>query len=208
MISPDSVRCLRRLAHLIPPSGWWADTATLSRVSRQHRYVAAVCAAAAGIAMMTGCATGQIAETANVEAAVPGVNADAGPVAVRNIGIEYPSGDEYQQGSDARLVFSLINDGSTADRLVEISTRAASSVTVNGSTDIDLQVGAGDSVHAYGSGAKVLLADLQRSLRSGQNVDITFRFASAGSTTVPVAVVAPTDEIEQPSGSTPPPLHD
>lgn len=157
--------------------------------------------------LATGCAAGQIAETANIEPAVVGVNGGVGTMALRNVGIPYPESGVYGRTANARLEFTLANESTSPDKLVAISTDAASSVTVDGESTVSIDVPGNGSVRSYGDGPRVLLIDLQKQLRSTQSIPITFRFEHAGERTMNVAVDAPTEAIPQPPAKTPPPIH-
>nr|MDT0662685.1 hypothetical protein [Micromonospora sp. DSM 115978] len=86
--------------------------------------------------LMSGCGAGQIAETAAVQPAVPGVNTQTedGMFKVRNLMVEYADPLGYPSGGDAPLNVALYND-STAPLTVLVSTDSAEDVVlVDGST--------------------------------------------------------------------------
>lgn len=180
----------------------------MSRPNLARRRAAAyVAVIGTAVAVAGGCAAGQIAETANIEPAVVGVNDNVGTMALRNVGLVYPEKGVYPRSANARLEFTLVNESTTPDRLVAISTDAATAVTVDGASSVDIDVPGNGTVRAYGTEAKVLLVDLQQQLRSTQNIEVTFRFERAGERTVTVAVEAPVTPIPQPPAKTPPPIH-
>jgi copper(I)-binding protein len=100
-------------------------------VNRSVLRAGLVLVAAAGIALLgTGCASGQHAQTAEQMSAIDGVNAQAGPIALRDIGIAYPKAGSYQKGDVARLEFVAINASEVPDALVEVRTDAADAVRI------------------------------------------------------------------------------
>ena len=89
---------------------------------------------AAGLMLMgTGCGAGQLAQSAHAVPAIDGASGQVGSIALRNIGIAYPDGGRYDQGSSAPLEFAIVNGGTAADALIEIRTEAADRVVLNAS---------------------------------------------------------------------------
>lgn len=102
-----------------------------------HRAVAGALAAVAGVLLLTGCAAGQHAATAQQTPVVDGVGASAGAVAVQAAAVTAPSsGTNYAAGSDAPLQLVLLNNGTADDTLVSVSSPAAKQVVLspNGSS--------------------------------------------------------------------------
>ncbi|SDD95506.1 copper chaperone PCu(A)C [Actinokineospora iranica] len=81
-----------------------------------------------------GCSAGQITQTDSQPPSVNGSLAQVGQIAVRDAKLAYPHGGSYPQGSDAPVILTLVNVGSEADTLVELSSPAAASVEVTGDT--------------------------------------------------------------------------
>jgi hypothetical protein len=79
--------------------------------------------------LMSGCGAGQIAETANVQPAVPGVNVQTsdGLFKVRNAVVEYLDPLGYPSGGDAPLAVALYND---SDRPVTVTVTTDSAEAV------------------------------------------------------------------------------
>ncbi|MGI8868404.1 MAG: copper chaperone PCu(A)C [Mycobacteriales bacterium] len=149
---------------------------------------AIVAATAAAASLVAGCATGQIAETAEIVPAVAGSSGTIGNIALRDVGVAPPPKQHYARGESARLTFTVVNSGTEADTLVRVSAALASSVTVGGGS-IALPPGA--SVRVGSGGAVVTLTGLRKELRSGESFDMTFAFRDAGATTISVPVDAP-----------------
>lgn len=104
------------------------STSRVRAGARRHVLVAA----GLGIVVATvgaGCASGQIAETAQINPAVQGTHATVGSIALRDIQVAFPQGSVYQQGQDARLTLVIVNAGLTDDTLTSVRTDAASDVT-------------------------------------------------------------------------------
>jgi copper(I)-binding protein len=85
---------------------------------------------------IAGCGAGQVTQTDTQVAGVNGVSGQAGQVGVRDAQLLFPpnAAKYYPKGSDAALLTTIVNDGSSGDRLVSVSSPAASSVSVQGST--------------------------------------------------------------------------
>lgn len=111
---------------------------TASRTGLRRRLAPAVASAALGLALLTGCAAGQHAQTVEQTPAIDGVQAQAGSIAIRAAGIAAPeSGTSYAKGSDAELRMVLVNQGAQPDKLVSVSSPAA--------TGSQLSAGSGSS---------------------------------------------------------------
>lgn len=77
--------------------------------------------AATAAVLLSGCAAGQHAATANELPGIDGTEADAGTMAVRAIAFAPPSGDSYSKGTDVPLEFVLVNTGRVEDKLLSVS---------------------------------------------------------------------------------------
>lgn len=107
-----------------------------SRAGRAPRRGAAVLlAAVAGAMLLAGCGAGQDAQTAGKESSVPGVSADLGGIAVRNVQIGYPDRETrvYPKGGDAPLEVRIFNSGAETDALVGVTSEVAERVVLAGS---------------------------------------------------------------------------
>lgn len=113
-MSPSTHRDNPRTAH-------WASAATL-------------CAGLSILVVATGCASGQIAGTAEIQSAIDGANGNAGAIAVRNARVGYPDGGVALQGGTATLLVTLVNDAVSAQQLVKVSSPAATSTTLSASS--------------------------------------------------------------------------
>jgi hypothetical protein len=82
--------------------------------TRGYRRVAVLFSGAAvtGALLLSGCAAGQIAETAVKSTSINGVNIDApdGSVSIRNLSVPYPGTDGYPAGSSALIEVGLYNN--------------------------------------------------------------------------------------------------
>jgi copper(I)-binding protein len=83
----------------------------------------------AGAIALAGCSSGQVAETASLVAAIPGVDANVGDIAIRDAAVSFPpTGHDWPSGSDVPLQLRLVNTGSKADQLLSVSADLSSSV--------------------------------------------------------------------------------
>lgn len=173
---------------------------------RSHRRSATVAALAAGgllgAAALTGCGSGQLAQTASQASAVDGNQAVIHNVALRNVRIQaLQTGDFLRPGATVDLVLVAINQSpDIADKLVGISTDIGT-VTVTGDPKLPaggaLFVGtpngqnrkAVDAVEAANT-VKATVA-LTKPITNGLNYNFTFDFEKAGSTSLAVPISAP-----------------
>jgi hypothetical protein len=84
---------------------------------RRTRLVQALAATSAVLLLTAGCGAGQNAQTSKEVAAIPGIDADAGPICLRDLLIPYRA-DGYPAGSDVPLIVRLFSD---AEQPVELS---------------------------------------------------------------------------------------
>jgi hypothetical protein len=98
-----------------------------------RRAALAGAAAAAATLLLSGCGAGQIAETAAMKPAVPGVNAQTADnnFKIRNLTLDYPGVKGYQAGASAPIAVGLYND-SKSPVTVKVTTTGARSVVLAG----------------------------------------------------------------------------
>ena len=151
--------------------------------------------AAAALAL-SGCAAGQIAQTADQVAAIDGANADAGEIGIRNVLLAEPTETNgYAAGTDARVLLIVSNIGLNADTLTAVSSSVAESATIEGTAgggtaEVPAQTLVDMSTE---EGAQISLDGLTRDVFFGESIPVTFTFAQAGSMTVNVPVEIPTE---------------
>lgn len=182
------------------------------------RRVATAVALAAGAALaLSACGAGQVTQTSDQVAAINGVDATAGSIAVRNAHIIFPESEEYsiEPGGTALLGFTIVNlDGYTPDTLTGITTDFADSVTGAEGLEIPAlgSIAAGltpeeaelaESVDESPRPANpegdtpitpvpetVEIVGISEGVRPGLTVPMTFSFAEAGDVTLSVPVDA------------------
>lgn len=179
---------------------------------RVRRARVAAAGAVAGLLLLTGCGAGQVASTTSQVAAVNGGQGRSSQVEVRDVVMAYPPTDNatWPAGSDVPLSLTVVNSADSDDDLVRVSTPAASSVEVTGTTRIPtrsavvaLEGGQGSPQGADPNAAgtapgtalfagtlQVTLQGLTRPVTSGLTVPVTFTFSQAGDITVPVPIAA------------------
>lgn len=155
--------------------------------------------AAAAVLLLSGCSAGQIAETARIVPAVPGVNQDAGPFRVRNGFVEFRPGG-YPRGASASLDVRIFND-SGQSVTVRVSSPDAESVALVGGTasaspspsatpsatrsaqppataPAEIPIPAGGFVASPNVGRSLQLIGLRRDLQPGNSVRVVFDFGN------------------------------
>lgn len=157
-----------------------------ARSSRRRSLLAAVVATIA----LSGCAAGQISQTAQEVASIDGGNATVGDIGVRNALLATPAGPNYAQGSNVSLLVLLANTGIATDTLTGMSTPAAGQVTLPQS---GVPLPGQTNVTVGGEGGTVItLNGLTRALCYGQSIPLTFSFQKAGQLTLNVPIQIPT----------------
>lgn len=153
---------------------------------------------------VTGCSSGQQAQTAVQEPAVNGSRAAVGDIGILDVRIRADqSGDAVPPGETVDLLFVATNQSpDTDDRLVEI-TSDVGKVRISGDTEIpalnSLLVGTPDGPDASAledaltaKKAKAQIA-LAEPISNGLTYGFTFTFENAGETTFAVPVTAGLD---------------
>jgi copper(I)-binding protein len=178
------------------------DAATM-----QGRFTVAACiviSCAVAFALV-GCAGNQTGFDAP---AVDGAFGNAGnTIALRNVLIPNPQTprEAYPAGSTVPVLLAIVNQGNKADKLVAVTSPAASQVQLTGITDIP----PGDTVISTVSSAPInapatsplvvgrlqIMLTLNRVLRAGLNIPLTFGFQHAGAVTLWVPTGARSDVI-------------
>ncbi len=106
--------------------------------AEQKSRLAVVVALATGLALAAaGCSAGQITQTDTQVAVVDGASGDVGSIAVRNAQFAFPvSGHEYKAGEEAAVVVTIVNNGTSADKLLSV-TGDLGSATLGGDVDLE-----------------------------------------------------------------------
>ncbi len=160
----------------------------MSRTVRSPRRVLVPVVMAAVLAL-SGCAAGQISQTADQVAAIDGANGTIGYMSVLNVVLAPTSNAAYPKGADAPLQLWLSNTGIQPDQLSGISTTAAASVQINGIKAIPGQT----LKDLTGPKGAITLKGLTQTIPYGHSIPVTFTFATAGSLTVNVPIAIPSD---------------
>ncbi|MBW0016157.1 MAG: hypothetical protein JO236_01200 [Mycobacterium sp.] len=160
------------------------------------------CLLAAMVTLISGCGTGQVAQTANQEPAVNGNRVTFNNVALRDVRIQAPqTGDAIDKGKTVELVLVAVNQSpDQADRLVGI-TSDVGTVTVAGDPRLPaggmLFVGTpeGQNVapgpaEANSSGTAKATISLNQPISNGLTYKFTFIFETAGQGSVLVPISA------------------
>lgn len=176
----------------------------MSRNRRPLRTLAGVAGAVAlsGL-LLSGCGAGQLSQTAQQVAATNGLNASVGQVDLRDVQIAYPASPAgpaalYARGTSAPIRATLVNSGATADRLVSVSSPAASNVRIQGDAtlpqDVALVSAGNSSLTPTNARSFQLVAEgLTQPIAAGTSVPMTFVFERAGSVTTDVPTAIPAE---------------
>jgi copper(I)-binding protein len=173
-----------------------------SRSSRRSAKLAVLASGALiGVAAISGCSAGQIAQTAMEKPAVDGNQATVNNVALRDVHISArQTGDYLRPGATVDLALVAVNESpDITDRLVGITTDIGK-VTVTGDATLPAsgvlfvgqngQTQKSDKAVESGNTVKATIA-LTKPITNGPNYDVTFNFDKAGPISVPVPISAP-----------------
>jgi copper(I)-binding protein len=135
-----------------------------------------------------------------------------GDIVLGGVAIHAPTGQSYAAGSTAQMSVTVVNNGNSADTLVNVTSPAfsgwavvdnaaatsSSSSTSGGDTGLTIEPGSAQRLGLAGVGGSaqfsprtLVLRNLSSSeapLFPGTTLPVTFRFANAGSTTLSVPV--------------------
>lgn len=186
----------------------WEDAA-VSATRSTRRSVAVLAVATTSVLLLAGCGSGQVGTIGSQVAAVNGGQATAGPLSLNNVTMAYPaSGDAYQVGDDAPLLFTITNSSIDADELTSV-TSPNGTVVITGNAGIAGQSTLRSVAQEKADGisetpmapysetpgnVRVRITGLNEVIRPGLNVSFTFTFAKAGSVTLPVPLEYPAIE--------------
>lgn len=139
---------------------------------------------------ITGCAAGQVSQTADQVSSVDGGVGNVGQIGIRNALLATPANGSYAKGADVPVLLWLTNTGLSSDTLSSVSTSAASSVAIGGTATLQPQ-----SRMEVGTSTPVTLTvkGLTDGLSFGTSIPLTFSFATAGNVTVNVPIEIPAE---------------
>ncbi len=173
---------------------------------------------------LSACSAGQVTQTATQERDKVGAMGQVGDLTIRQVQFLSPSQGFYERGDDAELQLAVVNTGTEADTLVDISgegfgdvqfdsgspatgtgtgspatgtgSSTGSGSSGSGSSDAGIEIPAESSVF-IGEDLTVTLTDLDDGLTTGQYLELTLTFENAGEITVPVTVDTPSESVER-----------
>jgi hypothetical protein len=158
--------------------------APMRRTSRPRRWTLAAVALVA-VLPLAGCAAGIKAETSRQRPTIDGVGSAIGTLTIRNTYVGGPA----EPGGSAPVLFAVFSNGNEPDRLVSVSSPAASGSSVPADTALP----AGGQQLFYTPEKTPRLTGLSAPLRVGQIVPLVLTFERAGEVrmSVPVSQVSP-----------------
>ena len=113
---------------------------TATRTGTLDRVRAGAAAAGAACALVTGCATGQQAQTANEVSTLDSAQGKVGQIQLETVALQAPDGASYAVGASVPLTVYLVNNGRRPDSLVDISSPSFSggwAITASSSSSSD-----------------------------------------------------------------------
>jgi copper(I)-binding protein len=165
----------------------------------------------AAVLLSASCAAGQHAQTLDVVPALDGTYGAVGNMRLDGVAIPTPSDSTYSAGANVPLALTLVNGGNSPDTLVNVtssdftgwgivdnadagsasaSSGADTGLTVapNSAQRLSLVTQGGSSDASPRTLVLMGLAADAAPLHPGGTIDLTFRFANAGTTTLHVPV--------------------
>lgn len=137
-----------------------------------------------------------------LQAGVMGTNGQVGPILLRSVHVEAPPQVSYPPGTDARLWFTVLNEGAETDQLVSLTSPAATRIDLHWDRGCDgraemipgLPVRPAERAVGDHQGAPPFdayharLVGFTREVLAGTTIRVTFDFAGAGPVTLGVTV--------------------
>jgi hypothetical protein len=191
-------------------------------VAVAHRVLLAAGAALLLLLVASGCGAGQAAQTSHDVPAIPGVDASAGPIDLRDLLIPFRQGG-YPAGSDVPLVVRMYSNAEQPIELNQVVPAGSGSMTVAprrislrqpgtaGRDDAPLRPlvvpAEGELLLVPGSGPYLVADAITTALQYTASVPVRFSFSTGDSVQVDVPMAAPAQPVPNPSqvGSSAPP---
>jgi copper(I)-binding protein len=152
---------------------------------------------------LSACSAGQVTQTATQERDKTGGMAQVGALTLRQVRLFAPDEGRYERGDDAVLRLAVVNNGSEADTLVDVSGEGFGGVEFDDgsrrrSSSVEgIEIPADSAVFIDGDELAVTLTDLDKELTTGQYLEVTLVFQKSGKVTIPVTVDTPPETVER-----------
>lgn len=155
--------------------------------------------------LLSGCSAGQDAQSSSQVAAIAGVDADAGPIALRDLFVPFRAGG-YPAGDDVPLVVRLFSTSAQAVRLEAVTPAPAAAMAV-GANRITLRTPTPAAADTWASaltvpaegylllvppGADYLVArHIDTAFGYGRTLPVRFTFSTGGAVEVDIPMAPP-----------------
>ena len=158
---------------------------------------------------LSACSAGQVTQTATQERDKTGAMAQVGDLTIRAAQFVSTNGGFYERGDDAELQVAVVNNGTEADTLVDVSgegfgdvefdsgSTASGAGSGSASSNQGIEIPADSAVFVGGDELTVTLSDLDEELTTGQYLELTLTFENAGEVTLPVTVATPSETVDR-----------
>ena len=159
----------------------------------RRRLIGTAAAVALGVAALSGCAAGQISQTADQVPNHDGAHGTVGPIGVSNVLLGDPNDAAgpvaFASGSAVPISFWVTNQSTDPDTLTSIAT-SAGTVTLSGAATIPaqgaLEIGGDSDVSAS-------IESASADIKYGFSVTVDFYFQNAGKLTLDVSPAIPAE---------------
>ncbi|WP_346621506.1 copper chaperone PCu(A)C [Blastococcus montanus] len=152
---------------------------------------------------LSACSAGQVTQTATQVRDRVGATAEVGELTLRAVTLAYPRGGTYDAGDDAELLMAVANAGTEDDTLIDISGDGFGDAEIEGTSGSaagsgGLEIPGRDRVFVGAEdGPTIMLTDLDRSLSTGEGIELTLTFQEAGEVTVLATVGTPDEALQR-----------
>ena len=148
------------------------------------------------------CSAGRVTQTATQERDKVGALAQVGDITIRAAKLASPGETGYERGDDADLLMAVVNSGTEPDTLVDVTGEGFGDVefddgSAGGSSGQGIEIPADAPVFVDGEEVTVTLTDLEDTLTTGQQLELTLVFENAGEITLPVTAATPEEALER-----------
>jgi len=160
--------------------------------------------AAVTLLLVSACDAGQNAETSREVSAIPGVDAQAGPIALRDLLVPFREGG-YPAGSEVPMVVRLFSSASQAVKVSQVTRGSGGAMTVQpqkvGLRQSGTGAGGGDTplvIPAQGNlllvpeaGPYLAAEDITAALAYGESLSVRFTFSTGDSVEIDMPMAPP-----------------
>lgn len=150
---------------------------------------------------LAGCSAGAVTQTDTIVSQAAGARGQVGDIVLQDVSLDTGPAESVPAGGEIFVRGTIVNQGSTADRLVSVSTPYAVGARPEGQLAIPAEnavrmvgaepapIGPGSLDTRLAGAMRIALTGVTQQLRPGPTYAVTFTFERAGAVTIPTIVV-------------------